>query len=48
VLGLLAEGTVGGRENVIVPAEVRTALSLVEPNQRGFEGPGRPERASTA
>jgi hypothetical protein len=48
VLGLLAEGTVGGRESVIVPAEVRTALSLGEPNQRGFEGPGRPERASTA
>jgi len=48
VLGLLAEGTVGGRESVIVPAEVRTALSLSGANRRGFEGPDRQERASTA
>jgi tetratricopeptide (TPR) repeat protein len=48
VLGLLVEGTVGGRESVIVPAEVRTALSPAGANRRGFEGPGGQERASTA
>ena len=47
-LGLLAEGTIGGRESVIVPAEVRTALSPAGANRRGFEGPGGQERASTA
>jgi Flp pilus assembly protein TadD len=47
LLGLLAEGTVGGRESVLVPAEVRAALSVAGASPRRSQEQGGQDRAST-